>query len=86
MQVNGAPFADLVTSNVAAPSQAAYGSTINVSYTVTNSGSAPTRAADGSTNESWTDTVWLATSKGQPQPVAGDILLGSTTHTAAGTR
>ncbi len=81
MQVNGAPFADLVTSNVVAPSQATYGSTINVSYTVTNQGSAATRAADGSTNESWTDTVWLATSKGQPAPVAGDILLGSTTHT-----
>src|SRR6185437_2226233 len=81
LQVTGAPFADLVTSNVVAPSQATYSSTINVSYTVTNKGSAATRAADGSTNESWTDTVWLTTSKGQPQPAAGDILLGSTTHT-----
>ena len=36
LQVAGAPFADLVMSNVVAPGQASYGSTINVGYTVTN--------------------------------------------------
>ncbi|MBV8468215.1 MAG: pre-peptidase C-terminal domain-containing protein, partial [Burkholderiales bacterium] len=79
--VNDVPFADLVTSNVVAPSQSTYGSSFNVQYTVANKGSAPTRAADGSANQSWTDTVWLSRTPGQPQPGAGDILIGSSTHT-----
>jgi YD repeat-containing protein len=82
-QVDSVPFADLVMSDVAAPDQLTYGSTFNVAYTVTNKGSAATRAADGSDRETWTDTVWLTTSTGKPSPSKGDILLATTTHSGA---
>ncbi|WP_374356933.1 pre-peptidase C-terminal domain-containing protein, partial [Chitinimonas sp.] len=72
-------FADLVTSEVQAPSQAIHGSNIEVSYTVSNRGSAVTRGEAGNLT-GWTDTVWLTRGTGRPQPGAGDILLGSRRH------
>ncbi|MDZ4254036.1 MAG: CARDB domain-containing protein, partial [Sulfuritalea sp.] len=77
--VDPVPFADLVTSDVVAPDQASYGSTIEVRYKVTNSGSDTTRG-DSATLNSWTDTVWLARDRRYPGAYKGDILLGSFTH------
>ena len=48
------PPADLVTSDVAAPDQAFDGTSISVTYTVSNKGLNPTDVAN------WTDTIWLA--------------------------
>lgn len=77
--VDPVPFADLVTSNVVAPTQAVHGASIEVSYKVSNLGSATTRG-ESATLDSWTDTVWLARDKRRPGAYKGDILLGSVTH------
>ncbi|NET08656.1 MAG: hypothetical protein F6K16_28965 [Symploca sp. SIO2B6] len=75
------PPADLVTSAVAAPSQAFDGTTIDVSYTVTNKGIGETD------RDRWQDTVWLTRDKNRPSafaagspPEAEDILLGTFSH------
>jgi subtilase family serine protease len=68
------PPADLVLGGVGAPDQVYDGSTIQVTYTVTNKGSAATDISD------WTDTVWLTTDKTRPNPSKGDVLLGSFPH------
>ncbi len=58
---------DLVVSNVIVPTQAIAGSTIQVTYTVTNLGNGPTDLS------SWTDGVWLATDRKEPY-VTGTLL------------
>jgi CARDB len=64
INVNSVKPADLVTSDVVAPSQAFSGSTVEVRYRVTNKGLAETNA------ENWTDTIWLSKTKLRPQPIA----------------
>jgi len=73
------PFADLVTSEVVAPSQAVHGASIEVRYRVANLGSARTRGEADAT-ESWTDSVWLARDQRRPGAFKGDILLGTFEH------
>ncbi|MEM9272984.1 MAG: CARDB domain-containing protein, partial [Cyanobacteria bacterium P01_F01_bin.143] len=77
----GSPLpADLVTGGVIAPDRAFDGSTIEVSYKVTNRGV-------GTTNvDSWTDTIWLTRDRDRPsagnrQDKSEDILLETITHT-----
>ena len=79
LHVDGVPFADLVTSNVVAPEQIAHGSTVEVTYQVTNKGSAKTQGLS-TTVDSWTDTVWLTKDPTRPRPERGDIMLGRATH------
>jgi subtilase family serine protease len=78
------PPSDLVMSNVVAPSQAIYGSEIEVRYTVTNLGSNTT------STDRWTDTIWLARDPTRPTPGFkdpetglggnGGILIGTFQH------
>ena len=77
--VDPVPFSDLVTSNVVAPDQAVFGSSIEVNYKVTNSGSNTSRG-DSASVDSWVDSVWLTRDQTRPSPSKGDILLGSVTH------
>ncbi|MCA9186965.1 MAG: tandem-95 repeat protein, partial [Planctomycetales bacterium] len=67
--VNPWPFADLVVSDVQAPSFAVEGATFNVGYTVTNLGSGPTDRGD------WTEQIWLTKDRNRPHPGQGDVLL-----------
>ncbi|MCR5864424.1 pre-peptidase C-terminal domain-containing protein [Aquincola sp. J276] len=87
------PSADLLTSNVVAPSQGVYGGEITVRWTVTNVNDTPTNRS------SWTDTLWLTRDRTRPSPgprsvltadgtpiqIPGNaaILLGSRTHVGA---
>ncbi len=71
------PLPDLVTSDVIVPTQATAGSTIPVTYTVTNLGAGATLV------NNWTDTIWLTKTKGRPNPNNGDILLASVPHTGS---
>lgn len=79
------PPADLVTSDVVAPTQAFDDSTIEVRYKVTNLGSGETD------RDQWTDTVWLTRDKNRPSPVRRvgdefaieDYLLGSIVHSGS---
>ncbi|MCC5624357.1 CARDB domain-containing protein, partial [Nostoc sp. CHAB 5715] len=57
LNINSLPPADLVTSQVIAPTLAFEGSKIKVRYTVTNSGIGETD------RDSWTDTIWLTRDK-----------------------
>ena len=66
--VDAQPLADLVTSNVAVPSQAVYGAEITVRFTVTNKGSAATNRSG------WTDTVWLSKDATRPSPGPRSVL------------
>jgi hypothetical protein len=70
-------FGDLVTSNVVAPTRAQEGSQLEVRYTVTNKGSAPSYASQ------WHDTVWLTNDKRRPSSANGAILLGTFAHNGA---
>ncbi|MCP4925155.1 MAG: hypothetical protein GY916_04335, partial [Gammaproteobacteria bacterium] len=79
LYVDPIPFADLVTSDVVAPDQAVHGSTIEVRYQVSNSGS-NTTLGDSANVDSWTDTIWLARDKTRPSVSKGDILIGRVTH------
>lgn len=78
-ETSGQP-ADLVTSNVVAPRQAFEGSTVEVRYTVTNSGINTTN-----TNR-WQDTIWLTKDKDRPSAAnrtegkVEDILLKTVTR------
>ncbi len=72
--INPLPPADLVLSDVQIPAQVFSGTSIQVTYTVTNDGSGPTDVPD------WTDTLWLATDKREPNPSKGDVELGSFSH------
>jgi hypothetical protein len=72
--VNPEPPADLVTGNVTAPDQAFDGSTITVSYHVSNRGDAPTNVS------SWTDTIWLTRDRKRPSTTKGDVLLATIPH------
>jgi subtilase family serine protease len=74
IHVDPLPLPDLVTSDVIAPTQVTAGSTVAVTYTVTNLGAGATLV------NSWTDTIWLTRTKGRPNPNQGDILLTSFTH------
>ena len=72
------PPSDLVTGGVVAPTQAVYGSDIEVRFTVRNLGSNQTNAG------SWNDTVWLTRDLTRPNPGGnGGILLGTFAHTGA---
>ncbi|RYD85586.1 MAG: APHP domain-containing protein, partial [Verrucomicrobiaceae bacterium] len=77
INIIGIPPADLVTSNVLAPSQVFDGSSIEVRFKVTNSGIGETD------RDGWNDTVWLTRDKTRPHPAAGDILLGSFGHSGS---
>ncbi|MCW9030677.1 MAG: hypothetical protein OQK58_04255 [Gammaproteobacteria bacterium] len=73
--VEPVPLSDVVTSNVIAPSQAIYGSQLEVRYTVSNLGSAPTDVTN------WTDTIWLSHDKTRPNKAGNNaILLGTVQH------
>ncbi|WDD36491.1 CARDB domain-containing protein (plasmid) [Nostoc sp. UHCC 0926] len=79
LNINSLPPADLVTSQVVAPTQAFEGSKIKVSYTVTNLGIGETD------RDTWTDTIWLTRDKNRPSPTnkerkSEDILLTSVGH------
>ena len=74
IDINPLPPADLVTRGVAAPDQAYDGSTISVSYSVTNKGLAATDVS------SWTDTIWLAHDPKRPGTSKGDVLLATLPH------
>ncbi len=74
--VNPLPAADLVTGDVAAPDQAYDGSTITVSYTVTNKGLNTTNVSN------WNDTIWLAHDPKRPGTSKGDVLLATIPHSA----
>jgi hypothetical protein len=69
------PPADLVTSGVTAPQQAFDGSTITVSYHVSNLGLEPTDQTN------WTDTIWLTRDPTRPNVTKGDVLLATLPHT-----
>ena len=73
--VNPLPLPDLVMSNVVAPDQIVAGSTVNVSYTVTNLGRGATLV------DTWTDSIWLTRDKTRPIPASGDVLLAEAAHT-----
>jgi hypothetical protein len=73
--INPEPPADLVTSNVVAPDQTFDGTTIPVTYHVSNLGLGPTDPG------SWTDTIWLTHDRTRPNPTKGDILLATIPHT-----
>ena len=79
LHVEAVPFADLVTSDITAPEQAVHGAEVEVSYKVSNKGSAQTAAEDAGI-DSWTDTLWLARDVRRPSAAKGDILLGKITH------
>nr|WP_322865701.1 CARDB domain-containing protein [Aquicoccus sp. G2-2]MEA1112959.1 CARDB domain-containing protein [Aquicoccus sp. G2-2] len=85
--VEGLPRPDLVTSEVVAPSQAVYGSEIEVRYRVTNMGVGATL------DETWRDTIWITRDARRPNTAAfADVdgadflkgnsarLLGTVTH------
>lgn len=81
LNVESLPPADLVTSNVVAPTQAFEGSQIEVRYSVANLGIGETD------RDSWTDTIWLTRDKNRPSPITkdtppkpDDILLATFTH------
>ncbi|MEO1527560.1 MAG: CARDB domain-containing protein, partial [Planctomycetota bacterium] len=71
------PLADLVVSDVVAPTQVIAGAQIPVRYTVTNLGSGATHG------DSWTENIWLTRDKNRPHPGQGDILLQTLTHDGA---
>ena len=75
--VNPLPLADLVASDVIAPTQAIEGSQIEVRYTVTNLGAGETDV------DTWTDTIWLTRDKNRPHPGHGDLLLASLVHSGS---
>ena len=79
LYVEPVPFADLVTSDLGAPTQVVHGSMVEVNYKVSNRGSASTFAGDSSI-DTWTDTLWLARDPRRPSVVKGDILLGEINH------
>ncbi|MCC6234076.1 MAG: hypothetical protein IT580_15635, partial [Verrucomicrobiales bacterium] len=68
------PPPDLVLTSVTAPVEAFDGTHIVVRYTVENRGPGPTSIA------SWTDSLWLTTTKERPNPSTGDIALGYSGH------
>ncbi len=73
--INPEPPADLVTSQVVAPTEAFDGTTIAVTYHVSNLGDGPTDPT------SWTDTIWLTRDRTRPNTTKGDVLLAALPHT-----
>ena len=71
------PLADLVVSDVIAPSQVVAGAEVAVRYTVTNLGSGATHG------ETWAENIWLTRDKNRPHPGQGDLLLKTLTHSGA---
>ncbi|MEM9827396.1 MAG: CARDB domain-containing protein, partial [Planctomycetota bacterium] len=71
------PLADLVVSDVIAPTQVIAGAEVPLRYTVTNLGSGATHG------DTWGENVWLTRDKNRPHPGKGDILLESFTHSGA---
>jgi len=74
IDVDPLPPADLVMDVPLAPDQAFEGSTVDVTYTVTNRGAGPTPGSF------WIDTIWLTADKNRPDPRAKDILLDRVNH------
>src|SRR5205823_14979700 len=72
--INPEPPADLVTGTVTAPAQAFDGTTIAVSYHVSNLGLGPTEPTG------WTDTIWLTRDRKRPHLSKGDVLLTTVPH------
>jgi len=72
--INPEPPADLVTGMVTAPNQTFDGTTIDVSYHVSNLGLEPTDQAN------WTDTIWLTRDATRPNVTKGDVLLATLPH------
>ena len=73
--VDPLPLADLIVSQIVAPTQSVEGAAIQVRYTVTNLGRGPTNVAQ------WSDSIWLTRDKNRPHPGQGDVLLGTYAHT-----
>uniref|UniRef100_UPI00356973C0 CARDB domain-containing protein n=1 Tax=Stieleria sp. TaxID=2795976 RepID=UPI00356973C0 len=71
------PPADLVTSGVIAPDEVFEGTTIDVTYTVTNLGLGETDV------DSWNDTIWLTVDRNRPDVRTDDILLGTFSHSGS---
>ena len=67
-----APYSDLTTEAVSAPTAANQGNTISVSWRVRNLGDAATATGGG-----WTDQIWLTTNG---TVTTGSILLGTMPH------
>ncbi|MCB1964701.1 MAG: hypothetical protein KDI64_01260, partial [Candidatus Accumulibacter sp.] len=72
--INPEPPADLVTSLVTAPNQTFDGTTIDVSYHVSNLGLETTDRGN------WTDTIWLTRDPTRPNVTKGDVLLATLPH------
>jgi hypothetical protein len=72
--INPEPPADLVTSDVVAPTQVFDGTKIDVSYHVDNLGLEPTDQTN------WTDTIWLTRDQTRPNVTKGDVLLATLPH------
>ncbi|MCB1942193.1 MAG: hypothetical protein KDI53_09175, partial [Candidatus Accumulibacter sp.] len=72
--INPEPPADLFTSLVTAPNQTFDGTTIDVSYHVSNLGLENTDRAN------WTDTIWLTRDATRPNVTKGDVLLATLPH------
>jgi subtilase family serine protease len=68
------PPPDLVVTQVTAPVEAFDGTSIVVRFSVENRGPGPTGAT------SWTDSIWLTTSKDRPDGNRGDVSIGSIGH------
>ena len=78
IQIKSLEPSDLVTSDVKVISEAYEGSSIKVSYKVTNQG------VEETDRNRWTDSVWLTTQPNRrPQAELGDILLDNFTHNGA---
>lgn len=77
--IDAIPFADLVTSDVNVADQLVSGAVVNVTYKVSNLGSATT-LAENATVDRWVDAVWLTVDGKRPSLAKGDIYLGNITH------
>ena len=73
--VTPTPLADLVVSNVTAPSLTFPGQQATVDYTVTNKGPGPTNVGN------YAEQIWLSVDKQRPNPGVGDILLTEIQYT-----
>lgn len=65
------PFADLVVHDVVTETQAFEGTSVNLTYSITNRGAGATNIG------SWAEQIWLTRDKNRPHPNQGDILLST---------
>ncbi|MBL9127419.1 MAG: hypothetical protein JNL97_07225, partial [Verrucomicrobiales bacterium] len=68
------PPPDLVVTRVTAPPEGFDGTNVVIRFSVENRGPGPTGVG------SWTDSVWLTTSKDRPDPQRGDVAIGYVGH------